>query len=108
MENLRNYILVALNITKGTPSHTSFLQAYDQQNADLFGLLQKPQVSHVNHLKFHISQGTKVISTLLPQRPLPKIINRREFCEQTLPTLKRASFPSWAAPNIIPVYWAAK
>lgn len=43
MENLRNYILVALNITKGTPSHTSFLQAYDQQNADLFGLLQKPQ-----------------------------------------------------------------
>ena len=43
MENLRNYILVALSIAKGSASHTSFLQAYDQQSADLFGLLQKPQ-----------------------------------------------------------------
>ena len=42
MENLRSYILVALNVAKGTPSHT-FLQAYDLQSADLFGLLQKPQ-----------------------------------------------------------------
>lgn len=90
-----------------------FPQAYDQQSADLFGLLQRglystASVGRVNHLKFHISQGTKVISTLLPQRPLPKIVSRRESCKQTLPTLKRSSFPSWTAPNTIPVYRAAK
>lgn len=45
--------------------------------------------SSVNHLKFHISQSTKiVVSILLPQRPLLKTVHRSEFYGLTL------SFPN--------------
>lgn len=62
-----------------------------------------------NHLKFHISQGTKVISTLLPLGPQLKIAHRSEFHGQTLLSHLSRDIPflHGRVPNMIPVYCLA-
>lgn len=114
-ENLRNSILVALMVAQGTPL-TPSPWAYDQQSADLSGLLQSGdiaepplvkcrscEISYQPRYQGHFySTSPGATTKICPQTWFPWAGSCLSQLSRDLPFLRGT------APHITPVYWSAQ